>query len=83
MATFGDLKNLVLKRAGTSNHFDFIEISEAHRDFWDKLNTIEFDRGYVPGEYEKSGTPALRQMDLLTDEEFQALVKEYEALPQR
>lgn len=76
MATFGDLKDEVLERAGVKSHFDLFVISPAFKDFWEKLNRMEYDRGYVPGEYEKPGSPALCEMDLLTDEEFAKLLKE-------
>ena len=83
MKTFGSLKDMVLRKAGVRDHFKFNEISEAHRAFWEKLNRIEYDRGYVAGEYEKPGTPALCDMELLSEEEFQALLKEAKELATR
>lgn len=80
MKTFRSLKEMVLRKAGVRSHFEFNELSEAHRAFWEKLNQIEYNRGYVPGEYEKPETPALCDMELLSEEEFQELLEESEDL---
>lgn len=83
MPTFGKLRKVVLTRSGMpNNHFRFVELSEQHREFWNRINEVEFDRGYVRGVYERLGTPALCDMDLLTDAEFQEWIKNFESLPQ-
>lgn len=69
MATFGALKDAVLRRARVRDHFDLRGLSPAHGAFWDQMNRVEYERGYTP-DYVKPGTPELCAMDLLTDEEF-------------
>lgn len=83
MPTFGELRRVVLTRAGTpNNHFRFVELSDQHHKFWNRINEVEFDRGYVHGVYECPDTPALCDMDLLTDVEFREWIKNFESLPQ-
>lgn len=82
MPTFGKLRKVVLTRVGTPNdHFKFMELSPQHREFWNRINEVEFNRGYVRGVYESPGTPAFCDMDLLTDVEFQEWIKNFESLP--
>lgn len=69
--TFKELRVWAVEMAGVSNHFDFCRLGPDYKNFWDKINCVEFDRGYDPVEYIKPDTPALWQMKLLTDEEFE------------
>jgi hypothetical protein len=81
MPTFGSLREVVLLRAGTpGNHFEFTRLSRKHSEFWDKINKVEFDRGYTPGVYEQPDSPALCGMELLTEDEFQEWLVEFESL---
>ena len=80
MATFRELREAVMKRAKVRNRFSFRKISPAHDDFWNKMNAVEYDRGYKPGENEKPDTPALCDMNLLTKVEFNKWLKDFEAI---
>ena len=40
MRTVRDFKNFVLKETGDEVHFSFMERSEEHRIFWEKLNRL-------------------------------------------
>lgn len=80
MATFGQLRSEVLKRTG-SNMFSFRKLSEEHNDFWNRMNDVEYQRGYKRGEYEQPGTPALCDMDLLSKSEFDRWLQEFALLP--
>ena len=80
MRTFGELKKAVLKKAGTPNNFfAFRLISGNHNSFWDEMNEEEYRRGYVRGEYEKPGSPALCEMRLLTQKEFDDYIKRFKS----
>ncbi len=68
--TFGELKKWVLAEASVSDHFAFRDLGSNYINYWDGLNREEFERGYVPGEYEKPGSPGLHEMKLLTQKEF-------------
>ena len=68
--TFGELRKRALAKAGVTDHFAFREISRAHDEFWERINAVEYQRGYGP-EYLKPGTPALCEMKLLTAREFE------------
>ena len=82
MRTFGEIRTLVLSRAGTpGDHFAFCRLTPKHGTYWDRINEEEYQRGYDPLEYLKKGTPALNAMKLLTDEEFERWLRDFEALP--
>lgn len=78
MPTFGQLRALVFKKAGVKNHFDFNALGPEYRKYHDEINHVEFLRGYNKEEYGKHGTPALFEMELLTQEEFAVWVKKFE-----
>ena len=81
MTTFRELRMVVLERAGTLNdHFAFRRLSLAHAAYWDKINAVEFERGYDHEKYIKPGSPSLCDMDLLTPEEFEVWVAELELI---
>jgi len=81
MATFGQLRDFVMKEAkvsvGGKGFFEFRCIDLAHDAFWDDMNTVEWQKGYVPGVYEKPDSLALCEMDLLTQEEFDEWVSRF------
>ena len=89
MPTFGKLRETVLKEAGIKEEegiagmFRFRSMHDAYDEFWERMNTVEWQRGYRPGYYERSDTPALCQMDLLTQEEFDEWVKSFKAIKKR
>jgi hypothetical protein len=68
--TFGELRREALKKAGVADHFAFRALSAKHDAFWERLNADEYGRGYTP-EYQKPGSPALCDMALLDEAEFQ------------
>lgn len=69
MATFGTVRAQVLAKAKVRNHFEYLQLGSAHAAFWERINAVEYARGYTP-EYLKPGTPGLCDMDLLTDAEL-------------
>ncbi|OGZ96908.1 MAG: hypothetical protein A3I44_01085 [Candidatus Sungbacteria bacterium RIFCSPLOWO2_02_FULL_51_17] len=79
MPTFGDLRLRIIRRSRAKDHFEFIALSDVHRDFWNKMNAVEYRRGYRPGEYERPGSPALCEMELLTKEEMRGWMEEFES----
>lgn len=79
MHTFQELRDWVLGQAKVNSHFKLIRLSDEHRKFWDDINDIEYRRGYVPGEYEKPGTPALCDMRLLTEDELAEWKKRFKS----
>ena len=80
MKTFGELKKEVLRLSGSSDHFQFIQTSQAYREFWKKMNKVEYELGYVHGEYEKPGTPALCEMELLSETEYLKWIEDLKAI---
>ena len=82
--TFGELRWEVIRRVGLSQNlrswFSFRHISPRHEKFWDEMNEVEYRRGYVRGEYEKPDTPALHEMKLLAEDEFEMWLKKFEAI---
>lgn len=80
MATFGQLKDEMLQEAGVSSHFQFIELSDRHRQLWEEMNSAEYHRGYNHEEYQKPGSPQLRDMELLDDAEYQQWMERFRAL---
>ena len=82
MATYTKVKALLLRKADVSNHFAFWGLDEKRREIcqqlWEEINREEFQKGYKPGEYEKAGTSALCEMDLLTPEELEQWKKRIE-----
>jgi len=66
---------LLLLKAGVRNHFEFWGLDEEYRiicqQLWKEINREEYQKGYKPGTYEKTDTPALCEMDLLTSGEFE------------
>ncbi len=68
--TFAELRKWAFEKAGVSNHIAFNKLGSDYVQYWEGINDAEFRRGYVPGEYEKPGTPALCEMRLLTEKEF-------------
>jgi hypothetical protein len=79
MATSGKLKDEVIKKTGVSDYFAFRRLSEAHADFWDKVNGAEFVRGYSE-KYLEPGSLALHDMDLLTEEEYRTWLEDFEKI---
>ena len=77
MVTFEKLRGVVMKKAGVIGMETFRNLSKQHDAFWDEMNEVEFQRGYVQEEYEKSDTPALFEMKLLAEEEFDQLVEKF------
>jgi hypothetical protein len=77
MPTFGELRKYVLRASGVKNHFEFCDLSPKHRNFWEKINDVEYKRGYSE-EYLKPESPALCEMNLLSKEELQSWIKEFE-----
>ncbi len=70
MPTFGELRKIILEEAGTpNNHFHFGYKGKDYIAFWNAINEAEYKHGYTP-DYTKPGTPALYNMDLLTEFEF-------------
>ena len=61
----------------------FSGISPEHHSFWDEMNEVEYERGYVREVYERPDSPALHQMELLTDNEFQMWLKKFEAISKK
>lgn len=80
MATFGLLRGYIKMRAGVSDHFQFIALSEAHRELWNQINANEYKLGYDPVEYTKPGTPCLCDMELLSDYAYGQWVMRYERI---
>ncbi|MFA5831624.1 MAG: hypothetical protein WC878_07405 [Candidatus Paceibacterota bacterium] len=68
--TFGELRSFVLARTNSENHFVFCRMGKKYEEFWSDMNGLEYDRGYDKEEYEKKGSPALCDMKLLTESEF-------------
>jgi len=68
--TFGELRNFVLSRTNSKNHFVFCAMGDAYEKFWSDMNGVEYDCGYNKKEYEKKESPALCEMKLLTESEF-------------
>lgn len=79
MPTFEVLREYVIRKAGVKNHFEFIRLSNSHRDFWERINEIEFQRGYKREEYEKPGAPALCEMNLLTQDELESWKQDFKS----
>lgn len=69
--TFEELRNWALKITGKPLHFDFITLGREYAKFWNDINQIESERGLDIEEYVKPGTPALCEMMLLKDKEFE------------
>ncbi len=67
--TFGELRKLALAKAGVTDHFAFRDLSSEHDAFWERINSVEYERGYTP-DYTEPGTPALCDMKLLTADEL-------------
>jgi len=80
MVTVEKLREIVMGKAGVTDMFAFRCLSRRHNAFWDEMNEVEFQRGYVPEEYEKPDTPALFEMELLTEEEFAQWVEKFEVI---
>ncbi len=80
MPTFGQLRRVVIKEAGTEDLFRFRGISSEHNAFWEEINAVEFKKGYVPGEYEKPGSQSLCEMELLTLWEFNEWVGKFKKI---
>lgn len=78
--TFGQLRKAVMRKAGTKDMFEFRQMSPAHNAFWDEMNDVEFERGYVRDEYERPGTPALYNMKLLTNKEYKEWLKKFDEI---
>jgi hypothetical protein len=74
--TFGALRAEIFRLAGVKNHFEFCGLGEKYEKYWDKLNREEYERGYKGGEYEKSGSPQLCDIPLLSQEEYDILIAE-------
>ena len=72
-----------MREAGTTDMFKFRQMSEEHDAFWDEMNTTEFDRGHVRGEYERSSTPALCEMHLLTEQEYKEWLARFQEFGKR
>ena len=80
MRTFGQLKVEVLAVASANDHFELIRLSAAHRNFWERMNRMEYDRGYVHEEYIKPGSPCLCDMELLDQPEYDRLLNEFKTM---
>lgn len=77
MPTFGKLRELVHNEANTKgDHFVFRSLGKEYADFWDEVNEAEYKHGYTP-DYLNPGTPALCDMDLLTESEFNMWVEKF------
>jgi len=83
MATFGQLRKAVLQKASAKDHYEFMRTSDEHFVFWDEMNEAEFHRGYVPGDYERSDSPALCDRELLTEKEYTDWLKKFESIKHR
>lgn len=68
--TFAQLRKWALAEAKVSDHFAFRKLGPSYETYWEGMNHDEYRRGYVAGEYEKPGSPALCDMTLLTQREF-------------
>jgi hypothetical protein len=77
MPTFAELRKYVLRASDVKNHIAFCELSPRHRNFWEKINHVEYKRGYSE-DYLRPGSPALCEMNLLSEEELQTWIKEFE-----
>ena len=75
--TFGELRKQVLGLARVKDNFSFFDLGSCHRTFWHEMNSVEYDRGYDPIEYVKDDSPALWEMKLLTQEEFDEWVDRF------
>lgn len=80
MTTFGKLKDEMLREASTDSHFSFMSMSDGHRLIWEDMNDEEYKRGYVSGDYEKPESPALRDMDLLDEAEYEQWMSRFRSL---
>ena len=83
MPTFGQLRKAVLQKASVKDHYEFMRTSDEHFVFWNEMNEVEFRRGYVRGVYERSGSPALCDLELLTETEYADWLKKFEAIKHR
>ncbi len=83
MATFGELREVVFKEAGVRNHFEFMELSPAHREFHREINAAEFKLGYSAEEYLKANSLALCEMDLLSEAHFADWLERFRAISKR
>ncbi len=82
MPTFGELRKVILVEANTPNdHFKFIRLGENYAKFWDAINEAEYKHGYTP-DYTKPGTPALYEMNLLTEFEFKLWLEKFRSFNQ-
>ncbi|MDO8516065.1 MAG: hypothetical protein Q7S28_02330 [bacterium] len=75
--TFGQLRCIVIQRSGAKDMFDFQNFGPQHRQFWEDMNKAEYDRGYTSS-YANVGTPALSNMNLLSNTEFDGWLLRFE-----
>jgi hypothetical protein len=62
-----------------SENMEFNNLSPAHRQLHDEINSEEFKRGYS-SEYHKPGSSCLSDMELLTEDEFEKWLERFDNL---
>lgn len=77
--SFQELREWMLAQIGQKDHFDLWRMGEKYEEFWSDINSAEMKRGYQHDEYVKENTPALCEMNLLTDQEMDAWQARFKA----